>query len=162
MSKFILIFIIGCSFVGCQYDVLYEKNIPVNTYQWNILDTLRYDIEIKDSLQKYDLSISIRHRDQYDYTNLYINIHTLLPNGTTKSELVSLPLCDESGNWLGKCSGDICFSRILLMKKIQFPITGKYRFYITQEMRQQDLKNILDVGMRLEKSKKKIYTDDAL
>jgi gliding motility-associated lipoprotein GldH len=105
---FILIIISLCS--ACQTDVVYEKSIPVSAYGWKMTDTLKYNLEIEDSAQRYDLSLSVRHRDIYDYTNLYVKVITQLPNGEIKSEVVSLPLCDEGGKWLGKCAGDICFS----------------------------------------------------
>ena len=149
-----------CLFSGCQNEVVFEKNIPVSTFDWGLTDTLQYNVQIKDTISKYDISLAIRHRDIYEYLNLYVNIKTILPNGEIKSELVSLPLCDESGKWLGKCSGDICFSRILLLKKTVFSTPGNYTFLINHEMRQQSLKNVLDIGLRLTKSKKKVYSKD--
>ena len=160
MRKLFYIFLVLSFLTACDTEVVYEKSIPVNTYGWKIADTLVYQIDIEDSAQRFDLSMAVRHRDVYDYTNLYVKIITKLPNGELKSELVSLPLCDESGKWLGKCAGDICFSRILLLKRTYFPLKGTYTFYIVHEMRQEKLKNILDIGLRLEKSPKKVYTED--
>lgn len=160
MFRILVAFFTLCSLIGCDTSVVYEKSIPVNTYGWRMTDSLHYEIDIQDSSQRYDLSVAIRHRDVYDYTNLYVKIITILPNGEVKSEVVSLPLCDESGKWMGKCAGDICFSRILILKRTYFPIKGTYRFYIIHEMRQEKLKNILDMSLRLEKSPPKIYTED--
>ncbi len=105
------------------------------------------------------MSINIRHRDIYDYTNLYIKIQTIHPTGETTSQVISLPLSDDEGKWLGKCSGDICFNRVYLMKKIMFQAKGKYMFNINQEMRQDHLKNILDIGLKIEKAKRKNYKE---
>ena len=160
MIRAFLVFISLSIFIGCDTNVIYEKSIPVSTFSWKIEDSLKYVVDIEDSSQRYDLSISVRHRDVYNYTNLYVKILTKLPSGEIKSEVVSLPLCDESGKWLGKCAGDICFSRILLLKRTYFPVKGEYTFYINHEMRQDQLKNVLDLGLRLEKSAKKLYTND--
>jgi gliding motility-associated lipoprotein GldH len=146
--------------IGCDTDVVYEKSNPVNTYGWHMTDSLRYIVNIDDSMQRFDLSLGVRHRDIYDYTNLYVKVITKLPTGEVKSEVISLPLCDESGKWLGKCAGDICFARILLLKRTYFPIKGSYAFYVMHEMRQDKLKNILDISLRLEKSAKKVYSQD--
>ena len=145
---------------ACQTDVVYENTIPINVYGWNMADTLKFNLKIEDSAERYDLSLSVRHRDIYDYTNLYVKVISRLPNGEIKSEVVSLPLCDEAGKWLGKCAGDICFSRILLMKRTYYPIKGEYQFYVIHEMRQEKLRNLLDIGLRLEKSIKKVYLDE--
>ena len=160
MLKGFTVFLCLSLFIACDTDVVYEKSIPVNIYGWKISDSLKFEINVEDSAQRYDLSVAVRHRDIYDYTNLYVKITTILPTGEVKSEVVSLPLCDESGKWLGKCAGDICFSRILLLKRTYFPIKGQYSFYVKHEMRQDKLKNVLDLGLRLEKTAKKVYTED--
>lgn len=160
MIKSICVFSLLSIFVSCQYNSLYEENIPVNAYDWATTDTLKYEINIDDTLAKYDLSVNVRHRDIYDFTNLYIKIMTQFPSGESKSEVISLPLCDDAGKWLGKCSGDICFNRIYLMRKLKFQQKGKYTFHINQEMRQDHLKNILDLGLKLEKSQQKIYIEN--
>jgi len=158
--KYCLYILILCTLYSCQSDVVFEKNIPINTYNWEVTDTLKFEVDVEDTSSKYDLSLNVRHRDIYDFMNLYVKIITILPNGEKKNEVVSLPLCDDGGKWLGKCSGDICFSRIILMRKIIFPQKGNYQFLINQEMRQENLKNILDLGLRLEKSKKKVYKEE--
>ncbi len=100
----------------------------------------KYEVVIDDTIEKYDFSVNVRHRDIYDFTNLYIKILTKFPNGESKTEVISLPLSDESGKWLGKCSGDVCFNRIYLMKKLRFQQKGTYKFYINQEMRHDRMK----------------------
>lgn len=159
MKNIFLVSIFSFLIIGCQSDVLYEQNIPVNAFDWEVNDTLNYEITIDDTSEKYDLSVNIRHRDIYDYTNLYIKIQTIQPDNKATSQVISLPLCDDAGKWLGKCSGDICFNRIYLMKKIIFPVKGKYKFLINQEMRQDHLKNILDIGLKIEKAKRKNYKE---
>lgn len=159
MQKLFLFSILAIIFVGCQSDVLYEQNIPVNAFDWEVTDTLNYEISIDDTAEKYDLSVNIRHRDIYDYTNIYLKIQTIHPTGVVTSQVISLPLSDDAGKWLGKCSGDICFNRVYLMKKIMFQHKGKYKFLINQEMRQDHLKNILDIGLKIEKAKRKNYKE---
>jgi hypothetical protein len=46
------------------------------------------------------------------------------------------------------------------MKRTYFPIKGTYNFCVIHEMRQEKLKNLLDLGFRLEKSAKKVYSDE--
>ena len=140
--------------------MVYEENMPINTYQWDVTDTLRFNVYIEDTQSKYDLSLNVRHRDVYDFMNLYVKILTRFPDGKLSSDVISLPLCDETGKWLGKCSGDICFAKVILQKKMYFKSKGTYTFFINQEMRQERLQNILDIGLKVEKSKKKVYSDD--
>lgn len=145
---------------GCQTDVVYERNIPINCDGWDVQDTLVYAIDIQDTAQRYDISVNIRHRDIYDFTNLYINVVTQMPNGQVKQEVISLPLADDAGHWYGSCTGDICFQRVYIMKKAVFSTPGTYTFRINQEMRTEELEDVFDMGLRIEKSKTKIYQKD--
>ncbi len=146
--------------IGCERNSYFDKNIPIDCFGWKMTDTLLYVVDINDVNQKYDLSINIRHRDIYEFMNIYLNLETILPNGEIKKEIVSIPLCDESGVWQGKCSGDICYQRVYLMKRILFPVKGKYLFKLNHEMRIEKLKNIFDVGLRIDHSVKKVYKEN--
>lgn len=145
---------------GCQTDVLYEHNIPINCNGWNVEDTLVYSVNIQDTTQRYDISVNVRHRDIYEFMNLYVNVITQMPNNQVKQEVISLPLADDGGQWYGSCTGDICFQRVFIMKKATFSIPGVYTFRINQEMRTEELDDIFDMGLRIEKSQKKIYKKD--
>jgi gliding motility-associated lipoprotein GldH len=158
--KYWMLWILGVSVIfGCDTDIVYEKNLPVNYGGWDIQDTLVYDCEVPDSNSQFDLSINIRHRDIFQYMNVYLNVLTILPSGTVKSQTISIPLCDDAGKWLGKCSGDICFQRVFIMRKFVFSEKGTYQFRVSHEMRMDELKDIFDLGLRLEKSKKRIHDE---
>jgi gliding motility-associated lipoprotein GldH len=81
--KYWMLWILGVSVIfGCDTDIVYEKNLPVNYGGWGIQDTLVYDCEVPDSNSQFDLSINIRHRDIFQYMNVYLNVLTILPSGT--------------------------------------------------------------------------------
>lgn len=152
---FTILVVLSLILTGCQTEMIFEKNQPINCYGWKINDTIVFDVKIEDIHQKYDLSLNVRHRDVYEFMNLYLNVITLLPNNELKKEVISLPLCDDGGKWYGNCTGDVCFQRIYIMRKVAFPIAGTYSFRINQEMRTEELENLFDLGLRVEKSKKR-------
>lgn len=154
-----LAFILIIHLTGCENEVLYDYNQPINCYGWKLGDTLVYEVKIKDIDKKYDISLNIRHRDVYEFMNIYLNIITLLPDNSVKQGVISVPLCDDGGQWYGRCTGDICFQRLYIMKKIVFPVPGKYIFKINHEMRVNELCNLFDLGVRVEQSKKKLYKE---
>ena len=123
-------------------------------------DTLEYKIEVKDISKYYNLSMNVRHRDVFNFMNFYIKIITITPSKTIKEDVVSIPLADDGGTWIGKCSGDICFYRTTILKKFKFDEPGTYIFKINQEKRVESLENITDIGLRVEESPKKIYKED--
>lgn len=141
---------------SCTSTALYERNLDVDCNSWNYNDTLLYTIEIKDSNQRYNLLLNLRHRDVYEWQNLYLKMAIMDPTGQVKSQEVNIPMCEEDGAWIGNCTGDVCFLRAYLIehKKI-FRTPGTYKIMILQDMRTDALKNILAVGIRVEPSPSK-------
>ena len=58
------------------------------------------------------------------------------------------------GHWFGDCLGDNCDIQVSIQQNAFFPLTGKYTFKITQDMRVNPLPYIKDVGMRVEQAAK--------
>ena len=138
---------------ACESDTDFEKNLDVNTQHWNYNDTLAFEFNISDSDARYNLLLNIRHRDVFEWQNLYVKMVVLDPTNQTQIREINIPLCEDDGAWIGNCTGDLCFLRVFLAehRKI-FPIKGSYKILIFQDMRTDDLKNVLAVGLRIEKS----------
>ena len=62
-------------------------------------------------------------------------------------------LADEKGKWLGTGIGDIYDNQIPFKKNVLFPKKGKYKFEIEQGMRTDIVPLIMDIGLRIEKTK---------
>jgi gliding motility-associated lipoprotein GldH len=75
-----------------------------------------------------------------------------MPDGTQKVDIVSMYLSEEDGTWKGLCSGDVCMYSTLIFSRFRFEQTGTYQILIKHEMRQNKLKNLLDLGLKLEKA----------
>lgn len=142
--------------LSCDQTALYEKNLDVDCSAWNYNDTLLYTFDIQDSNQRYNLLVNLRHRDVYEWQNIYLKMSIMDPYGQVQTQEINVPLCEEDGAWIGNCTGDICFLRAYLIehKKI-FRRKGTYKIMILQDMRTDALKNILAVGVRVEPSPSK-------
>jgi gliding motility-associated lipoprotein GldH len=79
-------------------------------------------------------------------------LQTRYPQGTYSKDTLECILADQTGKWLGDGSGDIWDNQILFRKNFKFKRKGKYVFSLEQAMRLENLPQILDVGIRIEKS----------
>jgi gliding motility-associated lipoprotein GldH len=59
---------------------------------------------------------------------------------------------DNLGRWMGKGIGGIYDYQFKYKQGIEFPESGEYTFEIEQAMRDIELDNITDIGIRIEKS----------
>jgi gliding motility-associated lipoprotein GldH len=140
---------LSCNIVGKYY----EKTYDISDIGWNAKDSLVYSVDIPDSLTRYNTQIFVRHRDVYQWQNMYIKLTIKYPNGKVESKQVNLPLCDEGGAWYGKCVGDLCYIPISISENKRFLYSGTYTYIIEPDMRSYPVKNILSLGLSVDKSK---------
>jgi gliding motility-associated lipoprotein GldH len=140
--------------VACDPNRFYEKNVDFANETWPKDSVAIFDVEISDTVGVYNIYLNNRISGQYGYSNLYLFITTLLPNEQIMRDTLECILADVNGRWLGKGFGNVWSNKIPYRKYIRFPQKGKYTFYIEQAMREEELKHILNAGIRIEKSKK--------
>ena len=140
---------------GCDRSRVFEKNIDIPDYAWDVKNKLSFDVDIDDTVSLHNLYVNVRHASQYPYANLYLFITVKFPNGKLAKDTLECPFADETGKWTGDGMGDIWDNQILWKTNVKFPITGKYTFEYEQAMRTEQVPFVMDVGLRVEKAEKK-------
>jgi gliding motility-associated lipoprotein GldH len=139
-------FLIGCDTIG-----IYEKNSFFKEHHWSNKVKPSFTFTITDTNSLYQIYAIIRHEDSYRYNNLWLNITTIAPNDTAKSQQVNLLLADNKKGWLGIGMDDIFDHRIRLTRNPQKLKAGNYTFTLEQIMREDPLNAVLNAGIRIEK-----------
>jgi gliding motility-associated lipoprotein GldH len=147
----ILLLLVIPLITSCDSKRFYEDNKRVENGVWNRNDRIRFEVEIRDTLARYDFYLKVRNAMDYPFSNLYLFIHTKLPDGVVTLDTAECQLADYSGKWLGSGMGSVKFNRLLYMKGVRFRKAGTYEFAFEQAMRVADLRGIRDVGIRIEK-----------
>lgn len=135
---------------ACDQNRVFEEYKSVKGGSWKYDDSIQFKINIEDTAQRYNLFVDVRHNFYFDWRNLWVKVITEYPNHKTELARVNLPLSASDGVWYGKCSGDICEMRVGIQENAIFPQKGTYTFTIIQDMRQNPLDKIIDIGMRVE------------
>ena len=149
--RFISITLIVFSLLSCDSKRFFEENKSIEKGVWNRTVRIPFTMNIVDSLARYNLFLNIRNDGVYPFSNLYLFIHTSLPDGTTATDTVECQLADPDGKWRGSGLGNLKFNRFLFQKGMRFPRKGNYTISLEQAMRVKELKGIRDVGIRIEK-----------
>ena len=140
---------------SCNMGVHYRKEYPIPESGWTYGDSLSFSFPIQDTLALYDLILSIEHRPDYPYQNLYTQIHTLFPSGKRLSQVLSLELMDKAGYWQGRCRGEQCTLRIPIQESAYFNEIGTHSFTVEQYMRQDSLPGISGIGLEIREREEK-------
>jgi gliding motility-associated lipoprotein GldH len=133
---------------------VFEKNVKMPENRWAQNNILTLSTEITDTINPYNLYFNVRNAGGYQFSNIFIFFTTESPSGKKSRDTVELTLADPSGKWLGDGLGDIWDNRLMFKNNFRFPEKGEYVFKLEQGMRYDPLPQIMDVGIRIEKSEK--------
>jgi gliding motility-associated lipoprotein GldH len=146
----LLIFLLPVVF-ACDSKRFYEENKRIEKGVWNIKDKAVFNVTITDTGTQYNFYFNLRNGGDYPFSNIYLFLKTVFPDGRIARDTIECQLADYEGKWLGTGISDVKFNRFLFQKGVRFPEKGQYIFEIEQAMRVDDLKGITDIGIRLEK-----------
>lgn len=136
--------------LSCDKSVYYENNHTISNEEWLIENELKHEIEIRDTMDVFNMFFHIRNSVDYGYSNLFLFVKTSFPNGQMSRDTLECILADKSGKWYGKGRGKFRDSKILFKPQVRFPLQGVYKIDIQQAMREEPLKGIANVGISLE------------
>lgn len=150
MKKTIIIGVIAIMLAGCGSRG-FEQRVVIPEAAWKVENRVPFDVTVNDTLGIYAFGMSLRHLENYRYSNLYVFLHTTMPNGNLTHDTIQCLLAAPDGQWIGKSSGSMRDLRITLNPNLRFPLEGTYHFEIEQAMREPVLKGISDIGLFVEK-----------
>ena len=147
---FCLLFL-SVAFTSCDPSRYFEENKEIPKMEWEKDEPLTFLVAVEDTSLGYNVYINVRNAGFYRFSNLYLFINTTFPQGQVHRDTIECILASPEGRWLGEGLGDIWDNRILFKENVQFTQPGEYRFELTQAMRINPLRGIMDAGIRLEK-----------
>ena len=142
-----LLFVAGCT----DPNAIIDQNTPIENHNWSYANKIRYAIKIDDASIPYNLYINLRVTGDYRYSNIFV---LLRRNGPKLKALTrfEISLADKDGEWYGEGSGNLYSYQVPLITNFKFPAKGSYEFEIEQNMRDNPLHEVNDVGIRVEKA----------
>jgi gliding motility-associated lipoprotein GldH len=136
---------------SCDSKRFFEENKRIENSVWNNKEKATFKVTITDILARYNFYFNLRNSGDYPFSNIYLFLKTVFPDGRIARDTIECQLADYDGKWLGSGISDVKFNRFLFQKGVRFPQKGQYIFEVEQAMRVKDLKGISDIGIRLER-----------
>ena len=122
---------------------------------WNKNEGVSFDFDINDTAEFYDFYFNLRTSNLYEWSNLYMFVEIRSPEEQFNIDTVEFSLANSVGEWTGVSSGSIINNKILFISKKRFPSLGTYKLTFNQAMRQDDLTEVMDVGIIIKKAELK-------
>jgi gliding motility-associated lipoprotein GldH len=131
---------------------VFEKTAQIPSQSWFYNNKPSFTFTITDTGAAYNVYIVLRHTDAYNYNNLWLTVNSQAPGDTMLFQNINIELGNDAKGWEGTGMDDIFEVRKNITPgPIPFKKAGNYTFIIAQIMRENPLKHILNVGIRVEK-----------
>jgi len=134
---------------SCREQAFYEMNEPVPDRNWTYGHVPAFEVRIADTAARYDVFLRVRHTSAYPFSNLFLLLHEKGPGLRDTAFRHEMKLAELDGRWTGTGAGGLFDNELLAKKDFVFPDTGVYRFAVEQNMRENPLREVADVGIKL-------------
>jgi gliding motility-associated lipoprotein GldH len=139
---------------ACNWTTgVFEKSQAFDNQEWPSSVKPEIAFEISDTNALYNIYIVLRHTDAYHFNNMYIRATVKEPGaGQGRTGDYDLQLATNGKGWIGTAMDDIYDARLLIQPKTRLRKMGTYHISLEQLMREDPLKSVLSVGMRIERA----------
>ena len=154
MKTLLSCLVLSAALMACDETRVYEDHVNPPDAFWLADSLARFEFEIDNYQQEYNVLVNIRNGLQFPHANIYIK-YALKDSLDAElvGELRNFDLFNtKSGYPVGQGSGDIYESQHVLLKNYAFPASGLYQIDLQQYMRYDSLPQIYSVGIRVEKA----------
>jgi gliding motility-associated lipoprotein GldH len=139
---------------SCSEQPFYEKVYSFKNNEWSQRVKPSFTIDIKDINIEYNFVITLRTTTDYKFSNLWIYMNTITPDGTKAREPFQIAVTNPDGSWAGIKTGTIV-ELPLQFNKRRLPKKGKYTFTLEQGITDSKIDEVLDIGLRVTEGKGK-------
>lgn len=148
-SKILLLFVaLLVVFSGCDTNNIADTNQTMPSRNWSYANKVKVMVDIKDSNKLFNIYFKLRHTADYRYSNIFVLFNVKSPQ-KKRNRRYEFKLAQADGQWNGSGSGNLYTYTFPLLTNFKFPAPGKYELELEQNMRDNPLKEISDVGIKV-------------
>lgn len=155
-SKLILLFLVVL-FSSCDDKRFYDEYVKLDG-KWTKEDKVEFSFEQKDTVNLYNMFLSVRNNNDYPFNNLFVIVKLNQPDEIVKVDTLEYLMANADGTLLGEGITDTKHSKLWYKENFKFPKSGDYTLSIQQANREtgktkgvEALEGITEVGFRIEK-----------
>jgi gliding motility-associated lipoprotein GldH len=153
LKNLLLLIFTAMLFVACNDGAIVDTFEAVPNQNWTYIKPIKASINVEDSTKTYHIYINFRHTVDYKYANIWLRLHVIGPKLKDEPLRQEFQLALPNGEWLGSGTGNLFSYQLIFKEGYKFPSKGKYTILVEQNMRDNPLKDISDVGVRIVEAK---------
>lgn len=135
---------------SCDSNKIYEENLAVQDNIWMSDDIKTFEFDVTDTMSAVNIFVNLRTTTDYQYSNIYVFLYREYPDGITDKDTLEFLMAKSDGEWYGENTGTVVEFVSLIASGGRFATPGTYKFQLQHAMREDELAEVIDVGMRIE------------
>jgi len=148
-----LLFLTFCfSLNSCNKGPVFEKYSKMKDATWDRFSMKLFEIPIEDVGQSYDISLSVKNTEKFQYDKLPVYVILTTPSGEERMREVNIAI-RENGKMLGEAKGGSFEVKTVLWKEINLTDKGKCKISIENIIPKIQTEGIDEIGIIVTKSK---------
>lgn len=150
INKYLYLMMFALLLVSCGEKPFYTKSLSFKDQSWKVDQKAKFAVEIDDTSKNYGFRLVLRTTTDYPFSNLWIFMKTIAPDGSVAREPYQFRITDEGGYWLGERSGSTVETELSFANR-KLPAKGKYTFVIEQAITEKEVEEVLDLVFEVTK-----------
>lgn len=155
MIRFAIIVIVLIGFIGCQPEErIYSEHKELSPeLRWLKADTKEFKVPVNDTETAYNLGMSFRFVNGYQYDGLKVSVTETSPSGKETVNEYTLKVRNENGEYIGEAGYDIWDSEHVIVPNKRYEESGTYTYTIAPNMPHDPVLNVMEIGVILDLKK---------
>ncbi len=134
---------------SCSRDTIYHTFHTLPLKGWERDSILNFEFEIDSVSTQCGIDIDLNYNGEYPYSNLYLFVSISDTLKELFADTINIQLADKYGKWLGDGWGTTYQQRVEYKRDYNFKQEGLYYITIKQGMRDNPIRSIERVGLRI-------------
>lgn len=135
---------------SCSHGVVFDEYESLAKDGWDKDSLAVFRANVDDSLGLYDIWVQVRNDNDYAFSNLWLFIDVVSPDGVSRRDTLECILARPDGEWIGGGWGSLYSVRCPYKRGVRFAKAGPYTFRVTQGMRADLLAGLHDIGLLIQ------------
>jgi gliding motility-associated lipoprotein GldH len=155
INLFLLLFVVF--FTSCDDKRFFDDYIELDG-KWTKEDKVAFSFEQKDTINLYNMFVTVRNNNEYPFSNLFVIVKLNQPDNVVKIDTLQYLMANPDGTLLGEGITNTKHNKLWFKENFKFSKSGKYTLLIEQANRETGsakgvdaLEGITEIGFRIEK-----------
>ena len=155
MKKILVALAITTSLIACQpEDRIYIEHQDLSPeVEWLKKDVRTFKVPVTEISQAYDMSLSFRYANGYQYQTANVKVTETSPSGKESVKEYDLKVREANGDYIGEPGYDIWDSEHVVEVNKKYEEAGSYTYVIEQNTPVDPLNFAMEIGVILDKAK---------